>query len=223
MSSTRPTRASKPSRADRPLPGPPQPKAVLWDFGNVIVRWNPRTLYSKVFPDPVHCDRFLSEVCTLAWHAATDRGVAFTDNCAELIRTHPHYEAEILAWRDRWGEMFSGAIPETETAIEALHVAGVPQFGLSNISHETLDSTMAMSPAFGRLAGVVASGLEGLLKPDPAIYRLACDRFGLGPEDFLFVDDSAANIASARKLGFSTHHFQGPADLHPALKAHNLL
>ena len=199
------------------------PKAVVWDFGNVIVRWSPRTLYSKIFPDPVACDRFLADVCTMAWHAPTDCGRTFADNCTALAAVHPHHEAEIWAWHRRWDEMFSGAIPETEDAIEALHARGVPQYGLSNISHETLDSTLAMSPAFGRLAGVIASGLEGVMKPDPAIYRLTCERFGLAPGEILFVDDSAANIAGARAFGYDTHHFTDPAALRPALEARGLL
>lgn len=199
------------------------PKAVLWDFGNVIVRWNPRTLYSKIFADPVECDRFLADVCTMAWHAPTDCGVTFAENCASLIAVHPQHEAEILAWRDRWDEMFSGPIPETEAAIAALQARGVPQYGLSNVSHETLDMTLAMSPAFGRLDGVVASGLEGVMKPDPAIFRLCCARFGLAPGDFLFVDDSARNIAAAADLGFDTHHFTDPAALRPALESRGLL
>ena len=71
------------------------PKAVVWDFGNVIVRWDPRTLYSKIFPDPVERDRFLAQVCTMAWHMETDRGLPFADNCARLIAGHPHFEREI--------------------------------------------------------------------------------------------------------------------------------
>ena len=201
----------------------PTAKALLWDFGNVIVRWDPRTLYSKIFPDPVQRDRFLAEVCTLEWHTPTDCGVSFADNCAQLVAVHPQHEAEILAWHARWDEMFSGPIAETEAAIEALSARGVPQYGLSNISHETLDSTLAMSPAFGRLAGVVASGLEGVMKPDPAIFRLCCERFGLEPGEFLFVDDSARNIAAAAALGFDTHHFTEPAALRPALAARGLL
>lgn len=199
------------------------PKAVLWDFGNVIVRWEPRVLYSRIFPDPVERDRFLAEVCTLAWHAPTDCGVTFEENCAALAARHPHYEEQIWAWRHRWAEMFPGAIPETEAAIEALHGRGVPQYGLSNISHQTLQSTLAMSPAFTRLSGVVASGLEGVMKPDPAIFAIAADRAGLAPADLLFVDDSAANIASAQGLGFDVHHFTDPAALRPALEARGLL
>ncbi|PZQ58651.1 MAG: HAD family phosphatase [Phenylobacterium zucineum] len=199
------------------------PRALLWDFGNVIVRWNPRTLYAKIFPDPVQCDRFLSDVCTLAWHAPTDCGVTFADNIAKLVARHPHHEAEIRAWHERWDEMFSGPIAETELAIEALHARGVPQYGLSNISHETFETTVAMSPAFGRLSGIVASGFEGVMKPDPGIFRLCCERFGLEPADFLFVDDNADNIATAAAMGFDTHHFIDPAALRPALEARRLL
>ncbi|THD77218.1 MAG: HAD family phosphatase [Phenylobacterium sp.] len=198
-------------------------KTVIWDFGNVIVRWDPRTLYSKIFPDPAERDRFLDEVCTMAWHGPTDGGVSFTDNCAALAARHPEHDAAIWAWRDRWDEMFSGAIPETEAAIAALQAKGVAQYGLSNISHETLEATLAMSPAFARLDGVIASGVEGVMKPDAAIFRLVCDRYSLAPQEALFVDDSARNIEAARVLGFDTHHFIDPAALRPALEARGLL
>jgi 2-haloacid dehalogenase/putative hydrolase of the HAD superfamily len=199
------------------------PKAVLWDFGNVIVRWDPRTLYSKIFPDPAERDRFLAEVCTMAWHIETDRGVGFADNCAALAGRFPEHETAIWAWRDRWWEMFSGPIPETEAAMEALHARAVPQFGLSNVSLETLERTLTMSPAFGRLGGVIASAAEGLVKPDPAIFRLACERFGFAPADVLFVDDGLHNVEAARALGFDAHHFTDPAALRPALEARGLL
>jgi 2-haloacid dehalogenase/putative hydrolase of the HAD superfamily len=199
------------------------PKALLWDFGNVIVRWDPRTLYAKIFKEPADLDRFLSHVCTMDWHTAHDAGVTFAENRARLLPQHPEYAEAIHAWESRWWEMFSGAIPETEAAIEALHARGVPQYGLSNISHETLAGTMRLSPAFDRLAGVVASGVDGVAKPDPAIFELVCDRFGLAPQDVLFVDDSAKNIAAAQALGFDVHHFNDPAALRPALEARGLL
>jgi 2-haloacid dehalogenase/putative hydrolase of the HAD superfamily len=198
-------------------------RTVIWDFGNVIVRWDPRTLYSKIFPDPAECDRFLSHVCTMAWHAPTDGGVSMTENCAALVEKHPGHAEAIWAWRDRWGEMFSGAIPETEAAIEALKAKGVAQYGLSNISHETLEMTLGLSPAFSRLDGVIASGVEKVMKPDPAIFRLACERYGFSPGEALFVDDSAKNIAAAEALGFDTHRFTDPAALRPALEARGLL
>jgi 2-haloacid dehalogenase/putative hydrolase of the HAD superfamily len=201
----------------------PRPSTVVWDVGNVIVRWSPRTLYSKIFPDPVERDRFLDDVCTLAWHAPTDCGVTFDDNCAALSAQHPEHEAAIWAWKHRWGEMFSGPIPETEAAIEALQARGVRQYALSNMSHETETETFAMSPAFARLDGRTISGREGVMKPGPEIFQLTCERFGFAPRDALFVDDSAANIETARGLGFHVHHFTDPAALRPALEGLGLL
>ena len=196
---------------------------VLWDIGNVIVRWDPRTLYSKIFPDPSERDRFLATVCTMDWHIRHDLGVAFADNRGPLIERFPEHATHIEAWESRWWEMFSGVIAETEAAIEALAARGVPQFGLSNMSHEVIDGVMAMSPAFQRLEGVVISGELGLLKPAPAIYHVACERFGRSAGDFLFIDDSAANIEAAKALGFDAHHFTDPAALRPALQARGLL
>ena len=200
-----------------------RPTVVIWDVGNVIVRWDPRTLYSKIFPDPAERDRFLGEVCTMAWHGPTDRGVTFDENCAALAARHPEHAEAIWAWKHRWPEMFSGAIPETEDAIHALADKGVRQYALTNMSHETEDATFAMSPAFGRLDGRVVSGKVGVMKPDPAVFRLTCARFGFAPPDALFVDDSAGNVAAAAALGFRTHHFTDPAALRPALEELGLL
>ena len=196
---------------------------MLWDVGNVFVRWTPRTLYSKIFPDPVQCDRFLGEVCTMAWHGRHDRGLSFTDGIAELTARFPQHASAIAAWKTRWWEMFSGAIPETESCVAALHRNGVAQFGLTNMADEVWDGVRRMSPALDLLADVVISGREGLIKPEPEIYAIACARAGLAAHELLFIDDSAANIDAARALGFDTHLFEDPAALRPALEARRLL
>jgi len=198
-------------------------KAVLWDVGNVIVRWDPRTLYSKIFPDEAEREAFLARVCTPEWHLAHDGGKPLDEGVAERIALFPEHAEAITAWRDRWWEMFSGPIAETEQAIEDLHRRGVRQFGLTNMAAETAPGTFAMSPAFERLSGILVSGVERVLKPHAAIYELACERFGLVPEETLFVDDSARNIDGALAVGFLVHRFEAPAALRPALEAHGLL
>ena len=203
------------------VPGPAT--TLLWDVGNVIVRWSPRTLYEKVFEEPAEVDRFLSHVCTMDWHVAHDRGVTFAQNRQGLLARFPDYADEIHAWETRWWDMFSGPIPETEAAINALADRGVPQFGLTNMSHETWPGTRAMSPAFDRVSAFVVSAEEGVIKPDPEIFHRTIARFGLEPARTLFVDDSAGNIEAARALGFCVHHFTDPAALRPALEAHGLL
>jgi HAD superfamily hydrolase (TIGR01509 family) len=198
-------------------------KGVVFDVGNVIVRWDPRTLYAKIFPDPVERDWFLANVCTMAWHTRHDAGVSFADNRAPLVAAFPQHEAAIAAWEQRWWEMFSGAIPETEAAIEAMAARGVPMIGLTNMSAETTDRTFAMSPAFARLNDMVVSGAVGLVKPDPRIFALTAARAGLAPSELLFVDDSRRNIDAAAALGFDVHLFDDPSTLQPALAARGLL
>lgn len=203
--------------------GVPAATTLLWDVGNVIVRWNPRTLYEKVFEEPAELDRFLSHVCTMDWHLAHDRGVSFAENRQGLLDRFPEYAEQIHAWETRWWEMFSGPIAETEAAIHALADRGVAQFGLTNMSAETFEGTIAMSPAFAHIAGFVVSGDEGVIKPEPEIFRRTAARFGLDPARTLFVDDSAHNIEAAQALGFRVLHFTDPAALRPALEAHGLL
>lgn len=199
------------------------PVGVLWDVGNVIVRWDPRNLYEKIFEEPAACDRFLSHVCTLAWHGLTDRGVPAEENTLELIGRFPEYEAEIRAWWDRWDEMFGGVIEETEIAMNALAAAGVPQFGLTNMAGPVWPTIEPMAPAVRHLKAVVVSGDEKLIKPERRIYEIACERSGMRPDQLLFVDDSAANIQAAAEMGFHVLHFTDPSALMPTLKSHGLL
>ena len=198
-------------------------RGVVFDVGNVIVRWDPRTLYSKIFPDVAQRDWFLANVCTMAWHMRHDAGERFADTRAELIARFPEHEAAIVAWQQRWWEMFSGPIPETEAAIEAMAARGVPMFGLTNMSTETSEGTFAMSPAFGRLSHIVVSGEVGLMKPDPRIFAFTAERAGLAPAELLFVDDSRVNTDAAAACGFDVHLFDDPSTLEPALKARGLL
>ena len=199
------------------------PRGVLWDVGNVIVGWSPRRLYQRIFEEPAACDRFLSSVCTLDWHIAHDRGVSFADNAAPLIARHPELEPEIRAWGERFIDMVGPVIADTEAAIHALAARGVPQFGLTNMPSEGWPAVQALSPAFGHFRDTVVSGDEGLIKPDPAIFRLAAARAGMAPEDLLFIDDSVANIEAARALGFHVHRFEDPAHLNSLLVGHGLL
>jgi 2-haloacid dehalogenase/putative hydrolase of the HAD superfamily len=198
-------------------------RGVVFDVGNVMVRWDPRTLYAKIFPDTDEREWFLANVCTMPWHARHDGGVSFADNRAPLLERFPEHAAAIMAWEERWWEMFSGPIPETEAAIEGLHAHGVPMLGLTNMPSSTAAGTFAMSPAFSRFKHIVVSGDVGLCKPDPRIFELTARHAGLAPAELLFVDDSARNIAAAEACGWAAHHFTDPANLAPALSAHGLL
>jgi HAD superfamily hydrolase (TIGR01509 family) len=200
------------------------PRAVLWDVGNVIVRWDPRALYAKIFKEPDDLDRFLSHVCTLDWHVEHDKGVGFPENAAPLIERFPEQADNIRAWDERFPEMLSGPIPETVAVIEALAARDVPQFALTNMPQSKWPAVQALSPAhFGLFRDAIVSGDEGVIKPDRRIYEIVLERTGLQASELLFIDDSVANIAAAAAMGFHTHRFTNPAELRAAVERHGLL
>jgi 2-haloacid dehalogenase/putative hydrolase of the HAD superfamily len=203
--------------------GAPAPTAVLFDIGNVILRFDPQALYIKVLPDPEERRWFLNTVCSLDWHVEHDRGAPMAQTIPALVARFPAYSDAIEAWRDRAAEMLPALIAPTVEAIEALDAAGAPLFALTNMPAEWVEPITARSPVFSRFRDIVVSAHEGLIKPDPALYRIALDRMGRRADEVLFIDDSAPNIEAARTLGFDVHHFADPAALRPALEARGLL
>jgi len=199
------------------------PKAVLFDIGNVILRFDPQALYVEILPDPEERRWFLENVCSLDWHVEHDRGAAMAETIPALVARHPRYRDAIEAWRDRAPEMLPDLIAPSVEAIEALYTAGVPLFALTNMPAEWVAPITARSPAFARFRDIVVSAHEGVIKPDPRLYHIALDRMGRRPEEVLFIDDSAPNIEVARAIGFDVHLFDDPAALRPALQARGLL
>ena len=182
-------------------------KAVAFDLGGVLIDWNPRYLYRKLMADEASIERFLMDVCTSEWNVQMDAGRPFADGVAELVARHPEEADLIEAYRARWDEMLGGAIDETVAIVDRLLHAGVPVFALSNWSAETFGMTRPHFPFLERFDGILISGEVGLAKPDPAIFRLFLDRFGLRAEATLFIDDSPANVAAARTVGIEAVQF----------------
>lgn len=200
-----------------------RPRAALFDIGNVIVRFNPLALYDKIFLDPTERDAFLAEVCSMAWHVEHDRGAAMADTIPALIARFPRYADAISAWRDRASEMLREIVPESVVAIDDLAARGVPLYAITNMPAEWIEPVTALSPAFAKFKDIVVSAHERTIKPDRRLFEIACERSGLAPQDFVFIDDSAVNIDTARAMGFHVHLFDDPAALRPALKACGLL
>lgn len=197
---------------------------ALFDLGRVVLDWEPKRLYAKIFSEPEACDRFLADVCTMEWHTHHDAGVSFADNAAALISEFPQYESEIRAWGERWMEMFDGYVDGTPELIEQLDRCSVPLFALSNMPAETWPLMEENFPLLQRFSSIVVSGEIGLVKPGADIFYYTLGLMGeVTPEEVLFIDDSLPNVEAAAALGFQTHHFAGAAGLEHALKAYGLL
>ncbi len=197
--------------------------AALFDYGNVLVRWDPRNLYRSLFSDAAEMEHFLTHICTPAWHLTLDAGAPFAASCAALAAQHPDYAGPIAAWDSRFGDMIDGEIAGSIALLDRLAARGVPLALLTNMSAEKQEVCFAPFSRLNLFDPVIVSGAERLAKPDPAIYALALSRMGRQAEDVFFTDDNAANIDAAAALGFTAHLFTTPARLEEALAEAGLL
>jgi 2-haloacid dehalogenase len=196
---------------------------VLFDLGGVLVDWNPRHLYRRIFAEEAAMEEFLATVCTQAWNEEQDLGRPFAEGVRLLAEQFPHRAEEIRAYDARWHEMLKGPIEGSVALLGELRARGVGLFALTNWSAERFSVGRARFAFFDWFEGIVVSGEERVKKPDPRIFELAIRRFGLDPGATVFVDDSALNAAAAARLGFRAHHFVGAAGLRRALVEHGLL
>ena len=197
--------------------GAARPTAVIFDVGKVLYDWDPRFLYAKVFKERlIEDDRaleaFLRDVVTKDWHFQHDAGRPFAETSVELSAQFPEHEALIAVWGPRFLESIGAPIPGMHELVFELDARGVPLYAITNFSGEFWPPFRERESAlFDRFRDVVVSGDEKLTKPGAAIYHLALDRFGLRPEDAVFIDDSLPNAEAARALGIHAIHFSDEA------------
>lgn len=190
---------------------------VVFDVGNVLVAWDPRIPFRKVF-DEAKLEWFLSEVCSHDWNLQQDLGRDWLEAEAEAIARHPAYAEEIRLYRKNWGEMVPGDLAENVRIKERLEAAGVPVYAITNFALDTFDEARARFPYLHTFRDTVISAVERVAKPDPRIYRTLLDRNNLRPEQCVFIDDSPANAAGARAVGMAAIHYTPATDLEAELK-----
>lgn len=191
----------------------PSPHAIVFDLGGVLIDWNPRHLYRKLFDDTEAMEHFLSEVCTPAWNAQQDAGRPFAEATALLIEQYPEHAAMIRAYDRRWEEMVAGAFEPSVAVLEALAAQDHPLYALTNWSAEKFGLMRERFAFLNHFEDILVSGEVGLKKPDPRIYDLLLERIGYDAEDCLFIDDARPNVEAARTLGFHAIHLDRPGAL----------
>jgi 2-haloacid dehalogenase len=188
-----------------------EPLIPVFDLGGVFANWNPMYLFRKLFADEEEAQWFHDNICTLEWNLEFDAGEIYAEGVAKLITRFPKYWREIKAYDERWKETFNGFIQGTIDIHDELIAAEIPTFCITNFSWEKWMSCLGEWPFLENFDGVIVSGLEGYVKPDPRIYRVFCERYGLAPDSCVFIDDNESNIVSARKFGMAGIHFTTPA------------
>lgn len=201
-----------------PLP----PRAVVFDIGNVLVRWNPQNLFDARLGAEGRA-RLFAEVDLHAMNLRVDGGASLRAEVAALADLHPDWAEQIRWWHDDWGLMFAPVIDHSVRLLRALRARGVPVFALSNFGVETFEHALTTHPFLAEFDRTYISGRLRVLKPAPAIYAAVEVDCGVSAADLLFADDSAANIAAAAARGWRTHLFGEPAGFADRLVAEGLL
>ena len=194
-----------------------QLKNIIFDFGGVLIDWNPVYLYRNVFKTEEEMNYFLENICSYDWNLKQDGGRPLSEGTLLLQEKFPEYKEEIGMYYGRWTEMLGGVIEENAKLIKPLKQK-YRVYGLTNWSAETLPFAMERYDFFNDLEGIVVSGTEKLLKPDVQIYQLLLDRFQINAEESLFIDDNAVNIEAAEGLGFKVVHITEDLNLEEWLK-----
>lgn len=199
-------------------------KAIIFDYGNVLLEWNPRYVYQRYFPnDSKGMEDFLKEIDFMEWNAQQDKGRTFAEGVAALSKQFPHHAHLIQAYHDHWVDSIGEAYWETVDIMHQLKDKGYPIYGLSNWSAETFPYAREKYNFFDLFDDMVISGAVGFVKPEPEIFQILLDKIGRPAEECLFIDDSFPNIQQANTMGFQTIHFVSPSQLKDTLVQMGLL
>ena len=192
--------------------------SVLFDLGNVLIRWDPRSHYRDRFASVEDMEHFLAEVTPPAWNHEMDLGKSFAQAIAERTALYPQHAELLGEWKSRWERMLGDAIDESVTLLADVREAGYRIAALTNWSAETYPVARERFPFLDWFEDVVISGVEGIAKPDPAMFALVLQRTGFAAERTVFIDDNLPNVEGARAAGMHTVHFVSPQQCREELK-----
>jgi 2-haloacid dehalogenase len=185
---------------------------IIFDLGGVLIDWNPRYLYRKIFNTEEEINWFLENVCTPEWNDHQDAGRSFEEATNELIAKFPDHESAIRAWYGRWQETIGGRIHETVELLEEIKASKKYKlYALTNWSAETFPWALANFDFLHWFDGIVVSGVEKCRKPFPEFYQILFNRYQINPAQAIFIDDNIKNVEGALKVGLPTIHFQSAA------------
>ena len=182
-------------------------KNIIFDFGGVLLDWNPRYLYREYFHDDGKMEWFLANVCNGEWNIKQDAGRPFSVAVKLLQEKFPEWKEPIRMFDEYWYKMLKCELPESIDLLRELKGRGYGIYGLTNWSAEKIGYAFSHYDFFGQFDGIVVSGREKVAKPDPEIYRILLDRYRLIPEECVFIDDNQDNVDAALKLGINAVRF----------------
>lgn len=192
---------------------------VIFDLGGVLIDWNPRYLYRKIFSTEDEITWFMSNICTSEWNDQQDAGRSFADATEDLVKQFPEHEVPIRAWYGRFPETVSGAIQPTVDLLTQIKQKKAHRlYALTNWSAESFPWAQDNFEFLSWFEGIVVSGQEKTRKPFADFYHILLNRYQVDPARAVFIDDNIKNIKGANEVGLHTIHFTSPQELERDLK-----
>lgn len=189
-------------------------KNIIFDLGGVLIDWNPRYMYKKIFSNIDQCNWFLENICTKDWNEQQDGGRSIKEAIKELIDKYPAHKENIEAYYLRWEEMLNGPIEGTVNIFKELKEnKKFSIYALTNWSAETFPRALELYEFLHWFDGRLVSGEENTRKPFKEIYELLLNRFNLIPSESIFIDDNLRNIKAAQDVGIKSIHFKNSDQL----------
>ncbi|NIG57388.1 HAD family phosphatase [Chitinophaga sp. Cy-1792] len=199
-------------------------KAIIFDLGAVLIDWNPRYLYRKIFSTEDEMEQFLEEICTSDWNEEQDAGRSLLDGTEMLIQQFPSFEAQIRAYYGRWKEMLGGEISDTVALLKELKDSGKYKlYALTNWSNETFPLALMQYQFLQWFDGIVVSGREKQRKPAHSFFQLLLERYQENAAEALFIDDNLRNVNAAKNMGIESIHFLNAPQLKSELMNKKIL
>jgi 2-haloacid dehalogenase len=182
--------------------GPTSPAidTVVYDFGNVLVGWDPYGPYAG--RPRADVEAFFAAVDFDNINHAADAGTPYAVLVERVARTRPDLVEDLRRYVEHYELSLTGPIDGSAELVAELKGLGLRLYGLTNWQAETFHSAAPAAPAIGLMDDVIVSGREGMAKPDRRIFELAVERFGVDPARTVFVDDKDVNVDAARHVGF---------------------
>jgi len=197
--------------------------AVVFDVGNVLIRWDPHPTVAAAVGDE-EATRFLeaTDFDFRTWNHAQDAGRPWTEAEAEATRSHPHWREHILAYRTHFARSLLGPVESSVAVLEELHQHRVPLFALTNWSAELFPLAREHYGFLSLFDDIVVSGAEAVAKPAPEIFEILARRIGHPLDRCVFIDDSAANVEAATRAGLDAILFTDTGHLRDDLRTRGL-
>lgn len=197
---------------------------VIFDLGGVLIDWNPRYLYRKIFKTEDEISWFLENICTSEWNDQQDAGRSFAEATQELLNKHPEWELPIKAWYERWEETVSGPISDTVEILRTFKESKSHKlYALTNWSAESFPVAQKKFDFLEWFDGIVVSGEEKTRKPFADFYKILFNRYSVVPSKALFIDDNLKNVEGGKEMGLNVIHFQSPDQLRNELQVFGLI